>query len=73
MIDTEEYGVPLSIVQRSKTASRIAKAVLSFQDQLLEADSNTGSLCQVGFGCVCGCAPYLILPGAKLGRMHVIA
>ncbi|KAK9919128.1 hypothetical protein WJX75_009606 [Coccomyxa subellipsoidea] len=28
-------------------ASRIARAVLNFQDQLLEADSNTGSLCQV--------------------------
>jgi len=32
---------------RRALASRIAKAVLTFQNQLLERDANTGSLCQV--------------------------
>ena len=44
----------LPVDQRQMTTSRIARAVLSFQDQLLEADATTGSLCQVraghGFG-----------------------
>lgn len=48
MLKAEEGVLPLSLEQRGQTASRIAKAVLNFQDQLLEADSNTGSLCQVG-------------------------
>ena len=43
-----EVAVPVD--QRSTTTSRIARAVLSFQDQLLEADANTGSLCQVRSG-----------------------
>lgn len=42
--------IPLAVDQRQTTTSRIARAVLSFQDQLLEADANTGSLCQVRFG-----------------------
>ena len=32
---------------RRALASRIAKAVLTFQNQLLDRDANTGSLCQV--------------------------
>ncbi len=47
MVNTEVYDLPHSVEQRGVVASRIARAVLSFQDQLLEADSNTGSLCQV--------------------------
>lgn len=33
--------------ERRATASKIAKAVLTFQNQLLDRDANTGSLCQV--------------------------
>ncbi|BDA47049.1 probable protein NLP5 at N-terminal half [Coccomyxa sp. Obi] len=47
MVNTEVYDLPHSVEQRGAMASRIARAVLNFQDQLLEADSNTGSLCQV--------------------------
>ena len=49
MVNTEAYDLPHSVEQRGAMASRIARAVLNFQDQLLEADSNTGSLCQVNF------------------------
>ena len=34
---------------RPAFASKIAKAVLTFQNQLLDRDANTGSLCQVPF------------------------
>ena len=34
--------------ERKALASKIAKAVLTFQNQLLDRDANTGSLCQVG-------------------------
>ncbi len=47
MVNTEVYDLPHSVEQRGAMASRIARAVLNFQDQLLEADANTGSLCQV--------------------------
>ena len=33
--------------ERKAFASKIAKAVLTFQNQLLDRDANTGSLCQV--------------------------
>lgn len=33
--------------ERRAFASKIAKAVLTFQNQLLDRDANTGSLCQV--------------------------
>ncbi len=55
MVNTEVYDLPHSVEQRGAMASRIARAVLNFQDQLLEADSNTGSLCQVrAFNAVIG-------------------
>ena len=37
--------------ERKGLASKIAKAVLTFQNQLLDRDANTGSLCQVRFLC----------------------
>lgn len=49
MGNTEIHDLPLSVEQRGAMASRIARAVLNFQDQLLEADADTGSLCQVSF------------------------
>ena len=39
--------MPISLAQRQVTTSNIARAVLNFQDKLLDADANTGSLCQV--------------------------
>ena len=47
MVQTEDVQLPMSVAQRQLTTSRIAKAVLNFQDKLLDADANTGSLCQV--------------------------
>lgn len=37
--------------ERKALASKIAKAVLTFQNQLLDRDANTGSLCQVRLLC----------------------
>jgi hypothetical protein len=47
MVQAEEAELPISLAQRQLTTSRIARAVLNFQDKLLEGDANTGSLCQV--------------------------
>ena len=38
--------------ERKALASKIAKAVLTFQNQLLDRDANTGSLCQARFVCL---------------------
>ena len=52
----ETAGAQLSLTTLAKSkearpafASKIAKAVLNFQNQLLDRDANTGSLCQVPF------------------------
>lgn len=52
----ETAGAELSLTTLAKSkearpafASKIAKAVLNFQNQLLDRDANTGSLCQVPF------------------------
>ena len=54
VLETAGAELTLTTLAKSKEArpvfaSRIAKAVLNFQKQLLERDANTGSLCQVSF------------------------
>ncbi|CAL5220105.1 g2057 [Coccomyxa viridis] len=52
MLETSGADITLTTLAKNKEArpafaSKIAKAVLNFQNQLLDRDANTGSLCQV--------------------------
>lgn len=54
MLETSGADITLTTLAKNKEArpafaSKIAKAVLNFQNQLLDRDANTGSLCQVFF------------------------